>query len=120
MRFVDGTDLQGLLREGALAPERAVGIVAQVAEALDAAHMRGLVHRDVKPANVLVARVGATEQAYLTDFGLTRDAGGRRRAHQDGPVGGDARLRRAGADPRESLSTPGRTSTRSAPSSTNA
>ena len=74
MRFVDGTDLQRLLREGPLPAERAVAIVSQVADALDAAHRRGLVHRDVKPANVLVASAGTSEQAYLTDFGLTRDA----------------------------------------------
>ena len=74
MRYVDGTDLQGLLRDSTLTPERAVAIIAQVADALDAAHARGLVHRDVKPANVLIARVGTSEQAYLTDFGLTRDA----------------------------------------------
>ena len=74
MRFVDGTDLEALLRDGALEPGRAAALVAQVGEALDAAHARGLVHRDVKPANVLVAEVGGAEQAYLTDFGLTRDA----------------------------------------------
>ena len=74
MRFVEGTDLQALLRGGPVAPDRAARIVAQVGEALDAAHARGLVHRDIKPANVLVAEVGGTEQAYLTDFGLTRDA----------------------------------------------
>jgi class 3 adenylate cyclase len=73
MRFVEGTDLQQLLLDGPLPPPRAAAIVAQVGEALDAAHARGLIHRDVKPANVLVAGSGVGEQAYLTDFGLTRE-----------------------------------------------
>ncbi len=77
MRFVDGIDLKGLLeRDAPLAPERALSIADQVAGALDAAHARGLVHRDVKPANVLVhagAGRGASEHCYLTDFGLTKD-----------------------------------------------
>jgi Protein kinase domain/SnoaL-like domain len=69
MRFVPGTDLHHLLRaEGRLAPARAASIVAQVADALDAAHAAGLVHRDVKPANVLIGG----DHAYLSDFGITR------------------------------------------------
>jgi YVTN family beta-propeller protein len=75
MRFVEGTDLKVLLRrEGRLQPSRAAAILRQVADALDVAHERGLVHRDVKPANVLIARRGGHDHCYLSDFGLTKQA----------------------------------------------
>src|SRR6478609_8297737 len=73
MRLVEGDNLQTVLRRnGPLDPARAVSIVGQVAAALDAAHAGGLVHRDVKPANILIERSGDLEHALLTDFGLTK------------------------------------------------
>jgi hypothetical protein len=74
MRWVEGSDVRQLLqRDGRLSPETTVDILTQVAEALDATHRRGLVHRDVKPANILVDDDG---HAYLGDFGISARGGG--------------------------------------------
>lgn len=73
MSFVEGPDLRDvLLREGRLDPDRALRLIAQAADALDAAHAAGLVHRDVKPGNILIASDGGDEHATVCDFGLAR------------------------------------------------
>jgi serine/threonine-protein kinase len=84
MRFVAGDDLRTIVeRDGPLAATRAAAIIAQVAAALDAAHGRGLVHRDVKPANILVT---SEDHCYLTDFGLVKDLSATTGATQTGEV----------------------------------
>ena len=73
MDYVTGTDLRDIIvRDGAIEPRRAVDLLEQFASALDAAHARGLVHRDVKPANILITVKDGEEHAYLTDFGLAK------------------------------------------------
>jgi hypothetical protein len=75
MRWVEGTDLGRLIHEqGPLVPKHAAELVAQAGSALDAAHARGLVHRDVKPANLLLP-AAARSHVYLTDFGLAKRDG---------------------------------------------
>ena len=80
MRYVAGGDLRQVLeREGALPPDRAADFVSPVASALDAAHGAGLVHRDVKPGNILVdTRPGRPDHVYLSDFGIVKRAAAER------------------------------------------
>lgn len=74
MRYVSGSDLgRRLAREGRLEPAAAAALIAQVGSGLDAIHAAGLVHRDVKPANVLLGETGGEDHAYITDFGVARN-----------------------------------------------
>jgi serine/threonine protein kinase len=74
MRFVDGDDLESRLRRlGPLGPAEVLSILGQIAGALDHAHAAGLIHRDVKPANVLLEERNGAVHAYLADFGLAKD-----------------------------------------------
>ncbi len=75
MRFVPGTNLRKIIDRGPMELPRVASIIAQVGAALDAAHDAGLVHRDVKPANILVSGTAEKPQVYLTDFGLTKQLG---------------------------------------------
>jgi len=85
MDFVEGPSLQALLRkEGRLDPERAAGIIRQLALALEAAHEVGIVHRDLKPGNILVEPSG---RAWITDFGLARSPGAHDLTHAGMVVG---------------------------------
>ncbi|MET0136285.1 MAG: protein kinase [Kibdelosporangium sp.] len=70
MLLVDGTDLRRTLGAGSLDQDRIIDLLAQIASALDAAHAKGLVHRDVKPSNILIDNTG---HAYLADFGIARE-----------------------------------------------
>ncbi|MCC3315655.1 serine/threonine-protein kinase [Nocardia africana] len=72
MAYIPGVDLARLVRSSAMAVPEAVDLISQIAEALDAAHAAGMVHRDVKPANIIVHTSGF---AYLIDFGIARAAG---------------------------------------------
>jgi serine/threonine protein kinase len=84
MRFVPGDDLRTILKlSGRMQPERVARLIAQVASALDAAHAHGLVHRDVKPANVLVTE---EDHVYLTDFGLSKRLSGNTQATRSGVI----------------------------------
>jgi len=86
MQFVEGTDLSDLLARGPLPPAEAVRILELVASALDEAHASGMVHRDVKPANIVLGpeRHGADREVYLTDFGLVRELDPRSRLTKTG------------------------------------
>src|SRR3954447_4521522 len=87
MRYVDGTDLARLLAaQKKLDPPVAAHLVAQVAGALDAAHHAGIVHRDVKPANVLIELEGDAMHAVLTDFGLMKDLRSKSQVTQAGTI----------------------------------
>ncbi|MFD4431240.1 protein kinase [Nocardia sp. NPDC058497] len=83
MQYVDGTDAS-VFRGTPLDPARAVDIVAQTAEALDYAHERGVLHRDVKPANILLARARSGDRVLLTDFGIARLRGDARQLTRTG------------------------------------
>ena len=77
MQYVEGVDLERLVaRMGPLGPRRALALLAQIADGLEAAHAMGVVHRDVKPGNILVVGAPGSERALLTDFGLAKQLNG--------------------------------------------
>ena len=92
MELIEGTDLKGLIQqEGRLDPQRALSILRQAASALDAAHESGIVHRDVKPQNILVVpreSPQGRDRVYLTDFGLVRPVASESSASRTGQVFG--------------------------------
>ncbi|MFC4375436.1 protein kinase [Nocardia halotolerans] len=83
MQYVDGTDAS-VFRGSPMAPGRAVDIIAQTAEALDYAHERGVLHRDVKPANILLTATSGRDRVLLTDFGIARLRGDARQLTRTG------------------------------------
>ncbi|MEJ3658119.1 serine/threonine-protein kinase [Actinomycetes bacterium KLBMP 9759] len=88
MALISGTDLGALLeRDGPLPPQRALGIVGQVAKALTVAHRAGTVHRDIKPSNILINTIDADDHVYLIDFGISH-AGDASRISRSGSVVG--------------------------------
>ena len=91
MRLVEGSDLRHMvIVEGPLEPTEAAGVIAAVAAGLDAAHAAGLIHRDVKPANVLVGAGADAGRVYLTDFGISRTASGGETVTDSGELVGTA------------------------------
>jgi serine/threonine-protein kinase len=84
MRLIEGRDLHTVLADRPLEPARAVRIIEQVAKALHAAHKVGLLHRDVKPSNILL---GEDDFAYLIDFGIARALDETRMTKSGGPIG---------------------------------
>ena len=104
MRLVDGVDLADRLTpDGPLAPTDAVHVIGQVADALDAAHAAGLVHRDVKPSNVLLSPtdgVDGRDFAYLVDFGIARAVDGTGALTGSGPTSGPSTTWRRSASSR--------------------
>lgn len=90
MQWIDGEDLRKIMGwTGHLAPDRCVTVATQLAGALDTIHnVAGLVHRDVKPANVLIRQVGGSDHAYLTDFGVAKPNDARDHLTQTGSVVG--------------------------------
>ncbi|APA98022.1 protein kinase domain-containing protein [Nocardia seriolae] len=85
MTFVDGSDVAQALRRGPMHPARAVSILAETAAALDHAHDTGILHRDVKPANILLSQ-GRQERALLTDFGIAKSLDESRQLTQRGEI----------------------------------